>query len=41
MKDWRLRRDQIEEFKIVNGYEDIDRNICSSNLKKAKQSSIS
>ena len=29
----RLRGDQIEVFKIVNGYEDIDR--CSSNLKKA------
>ena len=31
----RLREDQIEVFKIVNGYEDVDRNICSSNLKKA------
>ena len=28
----RLRGDQIEVFKIVNGYEDVDRNI---NLKKA------
>ena len=24
---WRLRRDQIEVFSIVNGYEDIDRNM--------------
>ena len=23
----RLREDQIEEFKIVNGYEDVDRNV--------------
>ena len=30
----RVRGDQIEVFKIVNGYEDVDR-ICSSNLKKA------
>ena len=30
----RLRGDQIEVFKIVNGYEDVDRNI-SSNLKMA------
>ena len=25
----RLRGDQIEVFKILNGYENIDRNICS------------
>ena len=32
----RLRGDQIEVLKIVNGYEDVDRiGICSSNLKKA------
>ena len=32
----RLRGDQIEVFKIVNGYDDVDRNkLCSSNLKKA------
>ena len=30
----RLRGDQIEVFKIVNGYEDVDRK-CSSNLKNA------
>ena len=24
---WRLRGDQIEVFKIVNGYEDVDRNM--------------
>ena len=29
----RQRGDQIEVFKIMNGYEDVD--ICSSNLKKA------
>ena len=33
----RLRGDQIEVFKIVNSYEDVDRNI-SSNLKKAVES---
>ena len=33
----RLRGDQIELFKIVNGYEDVDRNM-SSNLKKAVES---
>ena len=27
----RLRRDQIEVFKILNGYENIDSNICSRN----------
>ena len=26
----RLRGDQIEVFKILNGYENIDRNICFS-----------
>ena len=31
----RLRGDQIEVFKIVNGYEDVDKKICSSNLKNA------
>ena len=31
----RLRGDQIEMFKIVNGYDDILTGICSSNLKKA------
>ena len=30
----KLRGDQIEVFKIVNGYEDVDRNVFS-NLKKA------
>ena len=30
----RLRGDQIEAIKIVHGYEDVDRNICFSNLKK-------
>ena len=29
----RLRRDQIEVFKILNGYENIDRNICSQERK--------
>ena len=29
-----LRRDQIEVFKILNGYENIDRNICSHSRKK-------
>ena len=31
----RLRGDQIEMFKIVNGYMKILIGICSSNLKKA------
>ena len=31
----RLRGDQIEVFKIVNGYEDVLIGICPSNLKKA------
>ena len=33
----RLRGDQIEVFKIVNSYEDVQMliGICSSNLKKA------
>ena len=29
----RLRRDQIEVFKILNGYENIDRNIFSRQWK--------
>ena len=29
----RLRGDQIEVFKILNGYENIDRNICSRSRK--------
>ena len=33
-RDQETRGDQIEVFKIVNGYEDVDRN-NSSNLKKA------
>ena len=31
----RLRGDQIEVFKIVNGYEYVDMNMCFLNLKKA------
>ena len=31
----RLKGYQIEVFKIVKGYEDVDKKICSSNLKKA------
>ena len=27
----RLRGDQIEEFKILNGYENIDSNLCFRN----------
>ena len=27
LETWRLRGDQIEVFKIVNGYEDVDRNM--------------
>ena len=36
-RDQETKRRQIEMFKIVNGYEDVDRKlgICSSNLKKA------
>jgi len=30
----RLRRDQIEVFKILNGYENIDRNIFSRLRKR-------
>ena len=30
----RLRGDQIEVFKILNGYENIDRNICSRLRKR-------
>ena len=30
----RLRGDQIEVFKILNGYENIDRNICSQSRKR-------
>ena len=30
----RLRRDQIEVFKILNGYENIDRNIFSRSRKR-------
>ena len=33
----RLRRDQIEVLKIVNGYENIDRNILFSDKLKKKQ----
>ena len=29
----RLRGDQIEVFKILNGYENMDRNICSRSRK--------
>ena len=32
----RLRGDQIEVFKILNGYENIDSNIFFSKLKKVK-----
>ena len=32
----RLRGDQIEVFKILNGYENIDYNICFSKLRKVK-----
>ena len=32
----RLRGDQIEVFKILNGYENIDSNIFFSQLRKAK-----
>ena len=32
-KTWRLRGDQIEVFKILNGYEYIVRNICSHSRK--------
>ena len=32
----RLRRDQIEVFKILNGYENIDSNIFFSKLSKVK-----
>ena len=30
----RRLRDQIEVFKILNGYENIDRNICSRSRKR-------
>ena len=30
----RLRGDQIEVLKILNGYENIDRNICSALRKR-------
>ena len=30
----RLRGDQIEVFKILNGYENIDKNICSQSRKR-------
>ena len=33
LKTWRLRGDQIEVFKILNGFENIDRNMLFS-LKK-------
>ena len=33
----RLRRDQIEVFKILNGYETIDRNICSRLRKRERE----
>ena len=32
----RLRGDQIEVFKILNGYENIDSNILFSKLRKVK-----
>ncbi len=32
----RLKGDQIEVFKILNGYENIDSNICFSKLSKVK-----
>ena len=31
----RLRGDQIEVFNILNGYENIDRNICSRSRKSS------
>ena len=30
----RLRGDQIEVFKMLNGYETVDRNICSRSGKR-------
>ena len=33
----RLRGDQIEVFKILNGYENIDRNICFTVTLAKKQ----
>ena len=30
----RMRGDQIEVFKTLNGYEHIDRNICSRTMKR-------
>ena len=32
----RLKGDQIEMFKLLNGYENIDSTICFSKLSKAK-----
>ena len=38
LETWRLRGDQIEVFKILNGYENIDRNICFSPKKDSRTS---
>ena len=32
----RLRGDQTEVFKILNGYEHVDRNICSRSRKRER-----
>ena len=36
LETWKLRGDQIEVFKMLNGYENIDRNICSP-LRKGER----
>ena len=33
IRDQESKKDEIEVFKILNGYEDIDENIFNSNLK--------
>ena len=33
----RRLRDQIEVFKIMNGYENVDRNICSQSRKEGRR----
>ena len=36
----RLRGDQIEVFKLLNGYENIDRNIVSRSMKREELEDI-